>query len=202
MVHARLEARGPPYSTFPWVPLTCEPTRTQAFDPGASGSTLTPADASRLTWCPGYFPDFPWSGSPWLAHGSPLYGDWLPGPMGMFLGVYLSRRRLLAFQFWCPFIPWLLSPPPLAMPFVSQPLSLGVGDATMRFSFRCVPPYMAFTDAPLSYCRDATTCFPFLVSPVFFVGPYSSCPLACPLSPHPVPMALETPPRVSLPCNV
>ena len=70
------------------VPLTREPTCTQAIDPGTSGSTLTPADTSRPSRSSGHFPDFPWSGSPWLAHGSPLHGDWFPNPTWLFLGAF------------------------------------------------------------------------------------------------------------------
>ena len=68
------------------VPLTRESTCTQTIDPGTSGSTLTPADTSRPSRGSGHFPDFPWSGSPWLAHGSPLHGDWFPDPRGLLLG--------------------------------------------------------------------------------------------------------------------
>ena len=75
-------------STFPLVPLTREPTCTQAIDPGTSGSTLTPVDTSRPSRCSGHFPDFPWPGSPWLAHGSPLHGDWFPNPTGLLLGAF------------------------------------------------------------------------------------------------------------------
>ena len=75
-------------STFPRVPLTREPTCTQAIDPGISRSTLTPADTSRPSRSSGHCPDFPWSGSPWLAHGSPLDGDWFPNPMELLLGAF------------------------------------------------------------------------------------------------------------------
>ena len=78
--------QGATLSTFPLVRLTREPTCTQAIDPGISRSTLTPADTSRPSRCSEYFPDFPWSGSPWLAHGSPLHGDWFPNPTGLLLG--------------------------------------------------------------------------------------------------------------------
>ena len=78
--------QGTTLSSFPLVPPTREPTCTQAIEPGFSGSTLTPADTSRPSWSSGHFPDFPWSGSPWLAHGSPLHGDWFPNPMGLLLG--------------------------------------------------------------------------------------------------------------------
>ena len=71
--------QGATLSTFPMVPLTRELTCTQAIDPGISRSTLIPADTSRPSRSSGHFPDFPCSGSPWLAHGSPLHGDWLLG---------------------------------------------------------------------------------------------------------------------------
>ena len=74
------------FSTFPLVPLTREPTFTQAIDPGISRSTLTPADTSRPSRCSGHFSDFPWSASPWLAHGSPLHGDWFPNFTELLLG--------------------------------------------------------------------------------------------------------------------
>ena len=80
--------QGATLSTFPLVPLTREPTCTQAIVPGISRSTLTPADTSRPSRSSGHFPDFPWSGSPWLAHGSPLHGDWFPNPMGLLLGAF------------------------------------------------------------------------------------------------------------------
>ena len=80
--------QGATLSTFPQVPLTREPTCTKAIDPGTSGSTLTPADASRPSWSSGHFPDFPWPGSPWLAHGLPLHGDWFPNPTGLLLGAF------------------------------------------------------------------------------------------------------------------
>ena len=78
--------QGATLSTFPLVPLTCELTCTQAIDPGISRSTLTPVDTSRPSRNSGHFPDFPWRGSPWLAHGSPLHGDWFPNPTGLLLG--------------------------------------------------------------------------------------------------------------------
>ena len=80
--------QGPTLSTFPLVPLTREPTCTQAIDPGISRSTLTLADTSRPSRSSGHFPDFPWPGSPWLAHGSPLHGDRFPNPMGLLLGAF------------------------------------------------------------------------------------------------------------------
>ena len=80
--------QGATLSTFPLVPLTREPTCTQAIDPGISRSTLTPGDTSRLSRSSGHFPEFPWPGSPWLAHGSSLHGDWFPNPMGLLLGAF------------------------------------------------------------------------------------------------------------------
>ena len=78
--------QGATLSTFPLVQLTREPTCSQAIDPGISRSTLTPADTSRPSRSSGHFPNFRWSGSPWLAHGSPLHGDWFPNSTGMLLG--------------------------------------------------------------------------------------------------------------------
>ena len=86
-VHPRLEARKQPFPPSPGFhahAATC----TQAIEPGASGSTLSSADTSRLPLCPGNFPDFPWSGSPWLARGSPLHGDWFGNPTGLLLGAF------------------------------------------------------------------------------------------------------------------
>ena len=80
--------QGATISTFPLVPLTREPTCTQAIDPRISRSTLTPADTTRLSWSSGHLSDFPWPGSPWLADGSPLHGDWFPNPMGLLYGVF------------------------------------------------------------------------------------------------------------------
>ena len=80
--------QGAILSTFPLVPLTREPTSTQAIDPGISRSTLTPADTSRPSWGSGHFSHFRWSGSPWWAHGSPLHGDWFPNPTGLLLGAF------------------------------------------------------------------------------------------------------------------
>ena len=80
--------QGATLSTFPQVPLTREPTCTQAIDPGTSGSALTPADTSRPSRSSGHFPDFPLPGSPWLAHGSPPDGDWFPNPTGLLLGAF------------------------------------------------------------------------------------------------------------------
>ena len=80
--------QGATISTFPLVPLTREPTCTQAIDPGISRSTLTPENTRRPSRSSGHFPDFPWPGSPWLAHGSPLHGDWFPNPMGLTLGAF------------------------------------------------------------------------------------------------------------------
>ena len=92
---------------FPLVPLTREPTRTLALDPGASGSALIPADTSLPSRDSGHFPDFPWPGSPWLAHGSSLHGDWFPSPTGLLLGVC------------CPISPVPLLSPPRDVPFPS-----------------------------------------------------------------------------------
>ena len=77
--------QGATLSTFPLVPIARDPDCTQAIDPGISRSTLTPADTSRPSRSSGHFPDFPWPGSPWLAHGSPLHGDWFPNPTGLLL---------------------------------------------------------------------------------------------------------------------
>ena len=85
--------RGATLSLFPLVALRRELTCTQAIDPGTSGSTLTPADTSQPSWSSGHFPDFPWPGSPWLANGSPLHGDWFPNPTGLLLGAFGLRSH-------------------------------------------------------------------------------------------------------------
>ena len=79
---------GATVSTFPRVLLTREPTCTQAIDLGASDSTRTPADTSGPSRSSGHFPNFPWPGCPWLAHGSPLHGDWFSNPTGLLLGAF------------------------------------------------------------------------------------------------------------------
>ena len=78
---------GATLSTFPQVLLTREPTCTQAIDLGTSGSIFTPADTSRPSRSSGHFPDFPWSGSPWLAHASPPHGNWFRNPTGLLLSI-------------------------------------------------------------------------------------------------------------------
>ena len=108
------------------------PTCAPAIDPGASGSTLTTADTSRPSRSSGNFADLPWSGSPWLAHASPLHGDWFPNPTGLLLAAFChppfpaptgSRPRDVPFPFansphrptrrvpWCPAPKGLLSCP-------------------------------------------------------------------------------------------
>ena len=89
VVHPRLEARKRPFPRSPWSRSCVNLRVLRAIDPGISRSTLTPADTSRPSWSSGHFPDFPWSGSPWLAHGSPLHGDWFPHPMGLLLGAFV-----------------------------------------------------------------------------------------------------------------
>ena len=75
VVHQRLEARGRPFPHSPRARSRVNPHVLRPMTRGTSGSTLTPADTSRPSRSSGHFPDFPWSGSPWLAHGSPLHGD-------------------------------------------------------------------------------------------------------------------------------
>ena len=80
--------RGATLSTFPLIPLTREPTCTQALDLGISRSTSSPANTSRMSRSSGRFPDFPWSGSPWLVHCSRLHGNWFPYLTGLLLGAF------------------------------------------------------------------------------------------------------------------
>ena len=133
--------QGATLSTFPLVPLTREPTCTQAIDPGISRSTLTPADTSRPSRSSGHFPDFPWSGSPWLAHGSPLLGDWFSSPTG-----------LLLTAFGLPALP--MSHSPLPHPG-SGPFPASHGLPTP--SGRCpIIPYLELTGSPATLWRGPT----------------------------------------------
>ena len=66
--------QGATISTFPLVPLTREPTCTQAIDPGISRSTIDPADTSRPSQSSGHFPEF--------------HGDRFPNPMGLLVGAF------------------------------------------------------------------------------------------------------------------
>ena len=93
-------SQGATLSTFPLVLLTHEPTCTQAIDPETPGSTLTPADTSRPSRCSGHFSNFLWRGSPWLALGSQLHGDWFPNATGLLLGAFgLSSHPMSFFPF-------------------------------------------------------------------------------------------------------
>ena len=56
VAYPRLEARGRPFPRFPRVPLTREPTRTQAIDPGTSGSALTLRTPQGRPGVQGIFP--------------------------------------------------------------------------------------------------------------------------------------------------
>ena len=96
---SRAGGQGATLSTFPLVPLTREPTCTQAIDPGISRSTLTCANTSRPSGSSGHFRDFPWSGSPWLAHGSPLHGAGFPIPRGCCLALMSPCPSHVPFPF-------------------------------------------------------------------------------------------------------
>ena len=117
--------QGATISTFPRVPLRHEPTCTQANDLGASGPTVTPANTSRPSRCPGHFPNFLWSDSPWLANGSPHHVDWFLNPTGLLLGAFCrpispalicSKPRDVPFPFATsrqrrtPHVPWFPGP--------------------------------------------------------------------------------------------
>ena len=153
-------------STFPQVPLTREPTCTQAIDPGTSGSTLTAADTSRPPRRSGIFPDFPWSGSPWLTHGSPLHGDWFSNPTGL-----------------CLSIPRLSSSPG------SQPREVPPSCATSRHPSRPIPCIPHLPILPGLLCALATRpslSLPLLTSSRFYTpaGRQQPCG-AGPLDRHP-----------------
>ena len=110
--------QGATLSTFPQVRLTREPTCTQAIDPGTSGSTLRPADTSRPSRSSGHFPDFPWPGSTWLAHSSPLHGDWFSKPTGLLPGAFgLPSHPMFRVASSChrpnPHVLWFFYPPGL-----------------------------------------------------------------------------------------
>ena len=139
IVYPRLEARGRAFPRFPWSRSRVELTCTPAIDPQVSGSTLTPADTSHLSRSSGQFPDFLRSGSPWLAHGSPLHGDWFANPTALVLSAPChppfpspigSRPRDVPFPFatsrhrptrrvpWCP-VPKGLLCCPCRSPFLA-----------------------------------------------------------------------------------
>ena len=99
-------ALGSQLSTFPASRSRVNPKCTQAIDPGALSSTLTPAHLSRPSRSPWHFTDFPWSGSPWSAHGSPLDGDWIP-----------NFTRLMLGPFCCPIYPAQIRSQPRDAPF-------------------------------------------------------------------------------------
>ena len=89
VVHLLLEARGRP---FPRSPRSRSRVNLRVLRPltrKTSGSNLTHADTSRPSWSSGHFPDFLLPGSPWLAHGSPLHGNWFPNPTGLLFGAFV-----------------------------------------------------------------------------------------------------------------
>ena len=88
VVHPRLEARGRPFPCSLWSRSRVNLRVLRPLTQGISRSTLTTADTSPSSRSSGHFPDFPWPGSPWLAHGSPLHGDRFPNPMGLLLGAF------------------------------------------------------------------------------------------------------------------
>ena len=132
---------------FPKVPLTREPKCTQAIDPGASGSTLTPVDTSWPSPSSLHFANFPWPGSPWLAHGSPLHGNWFRNPRGLLLGAICQ-----------PSFPG------------SQPRDVRFPFATSHHPARPIPCYPCFSVLQGLVCGPCHT--PFLV-PSSFLIPHS-----------------------------
>ena len=82
VVHPRLEARGRPFPRSPW---SRSRVNLRVLRPLTWGSEGQPSPL-RLSRSSGHFTDFRWSGSPLLAHGSPLHGDWFPTPTGLLLG--------------------------------------------------------------------------------------------------------------------
>ena len=144
--------QGATLSTFPLVPLTREPTCTQAIDPGISRSTLTPADTSRPSRSSGHFPDFPWSGSPWSAHGSPLHGNWFPNPTGLLLGAFG-----LPFPFHVPFLYATSRHRPVpSVPWTPYPVGPLCGPSHTPFSVPSpcpIIPYLNPTGPPATLWR-------------------------------------------------
>ena len=149
-------------STFPQVPLRREPTCTQAIDPGGSGSPLTPADTSRPSRSSGHFPDFPWSGSPWLAHGLSLHGDWFPNPTGLLLSILRLPSAPGSQPRDVPF-PCATSPHP-SRPITRVPrlpilLGLWCGPSPTPFSVPSLSPFIPYlypTGPPATLWRGRT----------------------------------------------
>ena len=97
--------QGATLSTLPLVPLTREPTRTQAIDPGISRSTLTPADTSRPSQSSGIIP---------ISRGQVPHG-WPMVHHSMATGFPIPRGCCLALSASLPFpcpIPLRLIPAP------------------------------------------------------------------------------------------
>ena len=88
VVHPRLEARGRPFPRSPWSRSRVNLRVLRPLTRGSEGQPSAPGDTSRPSRSSGHFPDFPWPGSPWLAHGSPLHGDQFPNPMGLLLDAF------------------------------------------------------------------------------------------------------------------
>ena len=132
IVHRRLQDGGRPFPRSPG-PLTWQPMRTQAIDPGASESTVTPADALRSSWF--LLPCV----LPFLT---------LPDkPTALFWATILAQQPVARSHgdvfFSCLLV--LGTPPPLS-PFFCPLLSSrgpSVGDATSSFSSPGVLLYLA-----------------------------------------------------------
>ena len=143
--------QGVTLSTFPLVPLTREPTCTQAIDPGISRSTLTPADTSRPSRSSGHFPDFPWSSWPMVHH---FIANGFPIPWGCCL-VFSASLSIP-----CPIPLCLLPAPALSQrPMDSITLGLLCGSSPTPFPAPSPCPFIPClypTGSPATLWRGLT----------------------------------------------
>ena len=175
-------------STFPLVPLTREPTCTQAIDPGISRSTLTPADTSRpflefraFSRLPvARFPMVgPWFTTPWRlvsqSHGAVAWRFWSPCPSHVPFPFASSRQRPV------PSVPWT--------PYPFGPL--------------CGPSHTPFPAPSPCPCipslypgRAPATLWRWPSGPSSFQGPFRGLLVSLPI-PCPIPLCLIPPPSLS-----
>ena len=85
IVHPQLEATGRPFPRSPWSGSRVNLRVLRPVTQGSQGQLSPLRTPHSRPGVQGIFLDFPWPGSPWLAHGSPLHGDWFPNPMGLLL---------------------------------------------------------------------------------------------------------------------
>ena len=86
VVHSWLKARGRPFPRSPRSRSRVNPRVLRPLTRAPQGQP-SPLRTPWLSRSSGHYPDFPWSGSPWLAHGSPLHGDSFPDPTGLLLSI-------------------------------------------------------------------------------------------------------------------